>query len=1743
MTYARIFQTVSYVGENRMKIVKTVIIPLILIAVCGLLLRSAYVEVKSGIIDQLNSRQFVMAETAARGIENFFKHYSEILTQFSTMNEIASLDESGRQLMQVLYRTHLNEIKAITRISPSGRLIYAFPEISVAMGADFSSQEPVQTIMRTRQPVISEVFDSTPGSFTIAFQVPVFKDEVFQGSLGVLIPFDQLSRDYIEPIKTGKNGYAWMISQNGTELYCPVPGHMGHSVFDNCRDFPTILSMAREMVKGNRGTTTYFLDRVRGETVVPLRKQAVYVPVNLGNTFWSIVVATPEDEVLGNIQGFRDLCFLLVGVLVLIAIAWTSYTLWIFKILKETGKRERAEAALRETHEVLQAIIAASPVAIMSVDREGRVMNWSPAAERIFGWSEQEVIGRFNPLVPEDKIDAFNANLTQTIDGKRYSNEVRARRKDGSLIDTSKSTAPLRNTNGEIIGAVGILDDITERNLTVDALRESEARFRTLVERIPEAITYIHALDENRSLLYVSPQVEAILGYPALQFMQDPQIWYDSIHPDDYENTMTQIEVSETSGQVFNLEYRVVRKDGQSAWLHDVCTLVRDENGRPSSLLGVAFDITGRRQMEEALRESEAKYRSIFENAMEGIYQSTPEGRYLSANPALARMSGFSSPEEMIEQITDIGRQMWVNPEDRERMKKLLDKDGRVEGFETQLCRRDGRAFWVTLNARTVRDATGSILYYEGTCQDITDRKQAEESLKQAEERYRSIFENATEGIFRTLPDGRIIMANPAFARMCGYDSPAELMEDVHDAVNQVLANPELAGEFLRKLQDYDSAVFEAEMRRKDGSTVWASNSVRAIRDAHGEIRHFESIIEDITERKQMEEALRQSEQNYRDIFNATNDALFIHDASGRILDVNERMCTMFECDRDEALRISLNDISLGVSPYSDAEGFEKVRLAIEEGPQVFEWQSRRLGGELFWSEVALRAYGIGEETRIIASVRDINERKLAEDELHKYAFIVGATPDLMSFLDKSYVYQAVNDAYLRAHKRTRDEIIGHSVAELHGTEVFNAVIKPEIDRCLAGEQTRYQAWFDYAGIGRRYVDVAYHPYRDRGGAISGMVVSVHDITERKQMEETLWESEHKFHSIFDSMSEMVVLHELTRGPNGLPIDYRIIECNPAFTRSTGIPAERAVGILASKLYGTDEPPYLEAYADVVHTGKPAEFEVYFEPMKRHFAVSAVALEKGRFATVTTDITERKRAENALKESELKYRELVDFLPISVIELDKRGTITAANRAALKAFRYSDEELRNGINAFDAIIPEDRDRAVDGLLKILDGEAPRSIEYTVMRRDGSTFPVLIFSNSVIRDCRVVGIRAAVIDISDRKRAEDALVSEQERLASILDGIPVPTFVIDAARQVVLWNRYNEAYTGMPKSSMLGRPLDLSPLFREEASPSLAELLLEWNDDDLVVRFKERGLRKSEVIPHAFESVGRIWIKGEERTLAIQAARVFDSRGRVVGIVQTGQDITERMNLEARLIQSQKLEAVGTLAGGIAHHFNSLLGAVMGRLELALGELHRPPRAHKHLDEAMRATVRAAEISRLMLTYLGQTVQKREPCNLVETVREALLLVGPSLPREVHVNAELPSEAMVIQGDKVHIAQALTNLILNSGEAIGDTGGRITVAVQTISAEELRELRLFPSGWGPREDSYVSISISDTGCGFNPATMERIFDPFFSTKFTGRGLGLAVVLGIVRAHEGALAVESRCGQGSTFRVFFPLSVRQ
>ena len=295
-----------------MKKSRMLLLLIFLLGSCALLYALLYAGAKREAIRNLNVQQTLLARQAARGIEDFFTTWTRILTILAETSHIAQMDGTGRETVEGFYQANREQIRAITRVDAGGRIVFTFPYDRNFIGRDISSQNHVREIMRTRKPVVSDVFRAVQGYDTVALHVPVFRAGTYRGTLAVTIDFQSLARRYLEAIKIGNTGYAWVTSRSGTELYCPVPGHIGKSVYETSKDFPSILAMAGEMLQRREGTTTYSYNRIIGETVDTVKKHAVYMPISVGNTFWALVVATPEDEALATLTGFRNRLILII---------------------------------------------------------------------------------------------------------------------------------------------------------------------------------------------------------------------------------------------------------------------------------------------------------------------------------------------------------------------------------------------------------------------------------------------------------------------------------------------------------------------------------------------------------------------------------------------------------------------------------------------------------------------------------------------------------------------------------------------------------------------------------------------------------------------------------------------------------------------------------------------------------------------------------------------------------------------------------------------------------------------------------------------------------------------------------------------------------------------------------------------------------------------------------------------------------------------------------------------------------------------------------------------------------------------------------------------------------------------------------------------------------------------------------------------------------------------------------------
>ncbi|MCX5799585.1 MAG: PAS domain S-box protein, partial [Proteobacteria bacterium] len=403
-----------------------------------------------------------------------------------------------------------------------------------------------------------------------------------------------------------------------------------------------------------------------------------------------------------------------------------------------------------------------------------------------------------------------------------------------------------------------------EHKRAEEALRESEEKYRTLFNEIQDGICLANAetgiiIDCNQALAALVCRERAELIGQSQTILHPPQ--------DDksFSPTFKQ-HLIDKQGQI--LETQVVTRTGDIREVEIKANFLFLQGRK--MLQGLFHDITEHKRAEEAIKKSEEKFHLLFDNAVEGIYQTAPEGWLISVNMAFARMFGYESPKEAIKTVTNIAHQMYANPDDRKRTVGILVEKGFLKDFECQMRRKDGSIFWASINARFTKTQDG-IPCLEGFIIDITKRKQAEEALKLSEQKYRSIFENVIEGIFQTTPEGRFLTVNPVLARIYGYSSPEELIETITDIGRQVYVNPDERNEFLRIIQDKGVITgFELQLKRKDGSIFWASLNARTVYDENGNALYYEGTTEDITLRKEAEEKLTTTLESLRRAIGAT---------------------------------------------------------------------------------------------------------------------------------------------------------------------------------------------------------------------------------------------------------------------------------------------------------------------------------------------------------------------------------------------------------------------------------------------------------------------------------------------------------------------------------------------------------------------------------------------------------------------------------------------------------------------------------------------------------------------------------------------------------------------------------------------------------------------------------------------------------------------------------------------------------
>ena len=566
---------------------------LCLLGLCLYLFYMIYSGAKENAIAELNNRQSIHAKQAKSGIEYLFSDLITYLTKVSSSNHIINLDEQGINELGFALNLYPEAITAITRVDKKGRITFTIPYNAAVIGQDISSQKHVKKILRTRKPVISDVFTAVQGYRAIALHVPVFSGNEFHGTRAILINFSTIPKRFLQDIQIGESGYSWMTSKEGIEIYCPVPGHTGKAVFENSKEFPGILSMANLMVEGEEGVASYMSIRIRDQQREMAKHHAVYLPVKIADSFWTIVVVSSENEILASLISLKNKLIMIVCLLLFVSFLFSYSGMKAWGIVREAAKRKKVEKALA-TH------LQNTPIGAISWDLNFKTVEWNPAAENIFGYNREEVIGKHitELILPEDikeLVEGIFQDMLTGKDGDSHSINENIT-KDGRRIICDWYNTALKDVDGRSIGMASLVNDITERIHTEEALKESEERLKTILSATPDPIVIYSSQGETE---YLNPSFVEVFGW-TLDELRGKRIPFV---PDNQEQ-ITSEKTKELlgSGNKVQFETQRLTKQGSSIDVIISASCIKNLNGKISKLVVILKDITDQKQAKQELK-------------------------------------------------------------------------------------------------------------------------------------------------------------------------------------------------------------------------------------------------------------------------------------------------------------------------------------------------------------------------------------------------------------------------------------------------------------------------------------------------------------------------------------------------------------------------------------------------------------------------------------------------------------------------------------------------------------------------------------------------------------------------------------------------------------------------------------------------------------------------------------------------------------------------------------------------------------------------------------------------------------------------------------------------------------------------------------------------------------------------------------------------------------------------------------
>ena len=1032
-----------------------------------------------------------------------------------------------------------------------------------------------------------------------------------------------------------------------------------------------------------------------------------------------------------------------------------------------------------------------------------------------------------------------------------------------------------------------------------------------------------------------------------------------------------------------------------------------------------------------------------------------------------------------------------------------------------------GDSFSVPVKWRGFIDAVNSAYHESDMDRNMLERslELSSQELLQTNSEMRAIFEAVPDIFFRIDASGKILDCKAGSTTPDLFISRSNMIGRAIDDIPVASVASLFRKAVLDVRQTKAPVTIEYSLWRRQTEFFYEARWIPVEED------QIVIVIRNITDRKFAENALRKSEEYYRELTANSSDVLYVVDKTGIIQYASPSVERVTGYRPDEL--IGKNSLSL-IAPADHAKAVLDFRQALATRdvsiPNSFRLLHKN-GTEMIMEGLGKNLLHHPVIAGFVMNVRDVTERRKTQDALQKreqqYRQLAEMAHDLIIAVDLDFKITFVNKAVLSLSGGL--DLVGSSLLDFTPThlhamqweimkkrqEGYDEMLSFEYELVLPGGEMKI---FDIRGT-----------LITENDQPSGVLFIARDATQRRRAEEALQESEKKYRLLTEKMTDIVWTADMNlRTTYVTPSIYPVLgftqEERMEQTVDEQFTPESLVRVMDALAREFPRDEQGNADPDIKAT---LVLEYYHKDGSTRWmetVMSGLRDDQGKLTGlhgVSRDITERKKTEEKLRQSEELYSRLVDTMPDVIVRTDLAGNILFVNDYAFQINGYRRDEIE-GQNILRFIAPEDHQSAVEDLMHMMEGNIVPH-EYNLLAKDGRKIPFEINGN-VLRNEEGVPFGVVVVgrNLSERKQSEGIIRKSEERYRTIFESTATANMILAEDTTILMANNNFALLSGYSKQEIEGK---LS--WTMFVHPDDLERMISYH----LARRMHGG---SAPASYEFRFLNRA---GEIKEMFISVAVIPGTRENIVSLV----DLTERKQLETQLLQAQKMESVGRLAGGVAHDFNNMLSVIIGNTEMAMNKMRPSEPLYKTLQDVLNARLRSADLTRQLLAFARQQTISPKILDLNDTLAGMLKMLQRLIGENIDLGWHPGHNLWQVKIDPSQVDQLLANLAVNARDAIHQSG-RITIETSNVICDDVYcadRPECVPG-------DYVMLAVSDNGYGMSKETLTMIFEPFFTTnkEWQGTGLGLATVYGIVKQNNGFINVYSEPGVGTTFKIYLP-----